>query len=146
MTFKSSARTSSRTTRHVRQRHSTGCGIAAAATLAGISYARAYREYRTLFPDEPSHRTDSPEIRTLVRRFGVRLGRLVRTHRWTMLKRRCLVAVNYDRKTDHWHWVVFEPTEEGGYVLDSKSKRPGGRRQDFRRMRLAWYHMISTQM
>lgn len=131
--------------RHVKQRHSSGCGIAAAAMLTGASYARVLRQYRRLFPDERGYRTEPPDIRRLLTIFGFILGRKVRTRRWTMLRRRALVAINRDRATGYWHWVVFEPQGQGGYVLDPKGKRSGGRRRDFGRMRLTWYHIVSRQ-
>jgi hypothetical protein len=94
---------------HVRQRHSIGCGIAAVAMLSGESYERVLQEYRKLLPRDSSLRTESTHVRQLLARFGVRLGRKVRTRRWAVLKHRALAAINRTPDGYHWHWVVFEP-------------------------------------
>ena len=66
---------------------------------------------------------------------------------WDRISRRALAAVNYKKhgsgkKT--WHWVVFEPDEDGGYVIDPRTRSALQRkRRDFRKaLRLYHYHPI----
>lgn len=116
--------------------------------LAGRSYAAAKRAVAAgKMSVEDRDYTDATDIRAALSLFGLRLTRAVRASSWDRIKQRSLVAVN--RKTHPsgkvtWHWVVFEPDEKGGIVLDPRSRSAlRGRRRDFRKKQRPYlYHAV----
>jgi hypothetical protein len=91
--------------------------------------------------------TAATDLRAGLRQLGWELGRAVRATSWDKIKKRSLVAVNRKRHPAGkvtWHWVVFEPDEEGGFVLDPRLQSAlRGRRRDFRsKQRPYLYHGI----
>lgn len=56
------------------------------------------------------------------------------TH-WESLTELSIVGINYNDKSDTWHWVVYVPSARGGYVLDPRAAVKANRRYDFYRMR-----------
>jgi len=56
------------------------------------------------------------------------------TH-WTSLSALSIGGINYNEEFDTWHWVVYVPTAQGGYVLDPRASVKAHRRYDFHRMR-----------
>ncbi|WP_455202460.1 hypothetical protein, partial [Kaarinaea lacus] len=59
------------------QQESTGCGIASAAAIAGLSYKKAKRLANSLgiHADDSSLWSDTQHVRKLLRHLGVRTGR-----------------------------------------------------------------------
>ena len=135
--------------RHVKQPSGTSCGQACVAMIAGTSYAAAKRAVAAgRVSDEDKDYTDATDLRAGLRQLGWRLGRAVRTTEWGKIKNRSLVAVNRKRHPSGkvtWHWVFFEPDEDGGVVLDPRSQSAlRGRRGDFRkRQRPYLYHGLT---
>lgn len=50
-----------------------------------------------------------------------------------------LLVVNYDDRTDNWHWVVFDRSDADKPILDPQSK---DRRASHQRTRLHSYYRI----
>lgn len=131
-----------RSPRLVKQKRQDDCGIAAVAMIARTSYRKVERKYREVFPGELGFRTKPKDVRKLLKKLEapVRLGPRVPCPRldWPRIKKTALAAINSNKVGDEWHWVVYVHGSPP-YVLDPRI----GRRTDWRRMRLAWYHTLA---
>jgi hypothetical protein len=130
--------------RFVIQEERTGCGIASAAAIAGVSYAAAKKAAHALgiAASDPRLWSDTAHVRRLLRHFGFKTGARERPFRtWDALPDLALLAIKWHRErgVPFWHWVVF--VREGGkaYVLDSKRGLRSNRRTDFGRMKPKWF-------
>ena len=128
--------------RYRHQQDATGCGLACAAMLAGVSYAHVRAQYRALYPRIKGYRTDIRDLRRILESHRVLLGRVRYAKSITRIRSRALVAVRYEPKTGNWHWVVWEPSLEGGLVLDPMSRRRDGNNRSLRNRRPDWYYLI----
>ena len=98
---------------------------------------------RELYGDIDNQRTHAHDLKPILSRHGLRLGRKVESNCWTMLLGRpltALVAIRFRSLAgaDYWHWVIFDGTRGGGTVYDPQK----GIRRDWGRMRLAFYHIV----
>ena len=132
------------------QEERTGCGIAAAAAIAGISYARA----KSMAASLHIHATDSTlwsdtaPVRRLLAQFGRRVAPATQPFRsWNALPDCALLAIKWHREGGQpfWHWVVFVREKGYRYVLDSKRALQTHVRTDFGRMKPKWYLAVSTK-
>jgi len=126
------------------QEERTGCGIAAVAALAGVSYARAKRVavLAGIVAADPLLWSDHGQVRRLLSRFGMRSGQSPRPFRsWNALPARALLAIKWHLRNGHpfWHWAVYVSDGQGGYVLDSKRGLKTHVRRDFGRMKPKWF-------
>ncbi len=126
------------------QQESTGCGIASAAAIAGLSYKKAKRLANSLgiHADDSSLWSDTQHVRKLLRHLGVRTGRGERPFKdWQSLPSCALLSIKWhmDKGKPYWHWVVFAREGEQAYVLDSRKALKNHRRTDFGRMRPKWF-------
>lgn len=128
------------TMRRVVQKDSSGCGIACAAMLGGVTYLRARKKAVELglVPDgDGDYYTESWQLRTLLSELGVNSKRGRKVGQWSSIKSASIVGINYrapNGQDPAWHWVIFVPTEAGGYVLDPLKRIRSARRTDFGRM------------
>lgn len=78
--------------------------------------------------------TSSNQLRKLLIEMNIPTlkGRSVR--KWSSISDTAIIGINYNKKNNSWHWVVFCREEQREYVLDPQSKREV--RTDFGRMRL----------
>lgn len=125
------------------QEERTGCGIAAAAAIAGVSYARAKTVASSLGISAKDERlwSDPAPVRRLLARFGRRVAPTIRPFRsWRALPDCALLAVKWHRKNGRpfWHWVVFVRELDRAYVLDSKRALTAHVRSDFGRIKPKW--------
>ncbi len=127
------------------QEEKTGCAIAAAAALAGISYrlARKVANGMGIFAEDPALWSDTRPIRRLLNRLGISThpGETPFTG-WDTLPDRTLLAIKWhlENGKPHWHWVVFVRKDtHNSYVLDSKKGLTSNVRTDFGRMKPKWY-------
>jgi len=122
----------------------TGCGIASAAALAGLSYGEAKRIAGSLGirAEDETLWSSTSHVRKLLRRLGIRARAGETPFRsWRALPDLALLSVKWhlQRGRPYWHWVVFVRDGEGTYVLDSKKALRNHRRTDFGRMRPRWF-------
>jgi ABC-type bacteriocin/lantibiotic exporter with double-glycine peptidase domain len=126
------------------QEEKTGCGIAAAATLAGVTYRQARRAAGELNISATDARlwSDSIYVRRLLAHFGIHaaMGK-VKFVSWDRLPSTALLAIKWHREKGraYWHWVVFWRGPQGPVVLDSKRSLRMNRRTDFGRMKPKWF-------
>ncbi|HEU4683538.1 MAG TPA: hypothetical protein VFS39_03440 [Nitrospira sp.] len=134
--------------RPVIQEERTGCGIAAVAGVAGVSYAKVRRVAATvgIHAYDPALWSDTKPVRRLLALFGVKAAAATRPFRsWESLPPAALLAIKWRRRNGKscWHWVVFVRGNGGGCVLDSKRSLKRHRRTDFGRMKPKWFLSLS---
>lgn len=132
------------------QQERTGCGIAAVAAIAGVSYDRAKRVARALGISAKDRQlwSDTRYVRRLLSRFGRSAGSSVQQFRaWDALPPLALLAIKWHREggRSFWHWVVFVRERDRRYVLDSKKSLADHVRIDFWRMRPKWYITVDRK-
>ena len=107
------------------QEERTGCGIAAVAAIAGVSYAKAKTVAASLGISSQDRRlwSETIHVRRLLALFGVHAARTTRPFRaWSKLPDCALLAIKWrlEKERPFWHWVVFVRAKDQAYVLDSK--------------------------
>lgn len=126
------------------QQETTGCAIASAAALAGVSYATARKIAAGLgiSAADPSLWSDTGHIRQLLKALGIVASQVETPFRsWDALPDRALLAIKWhkERGVPYWHWVVFVRENDREYVLDSKKGLAKNKRTDFGRIRPRWF-------
>jgi hypothetical protein len=128
----------------------TGCGIAAVAAIAGVSYPKAKAVARSLGirAEDKALWSSTSHVRRLLRRFGRKAGpREIPFRSWKALPDLALLSIKWHRERGrpYWHWVVF--VREGGEacVLDSKKALRTHRRADFGRMKPKWFIPVARR-
>ncbi|PFG10688.1 hypothetical protein ATI45_3156 [Marinobacter sp. LV10MA510-1] len=131
------------------QEEATGCGIAASAALAGVSYAAAQRNANALgiYAADTALWSETEHVRKLLREFGISVSpKETPFESWGRLPDKALMAIKWRMKRGKpfWHWVVF--FREGGQamVLDSKKALKSNIRQDFGRIKPQWYIEVTN--
>lgn len=118
----------------------TGCGIAAVAVLAGVSYAQAKQVANRLdiFADDSKLWSETGYVRKLLKKYGIRSARTEAPFTsWEALPDVALLAIKWHKEGDpaFWHWVVFCRGPRGPVVLDSKRDLRNHERTDFGHMK-----------
>ena len=127
----------------VLQEDRTGCGIAAVATIAGVSYQEAKRVAASLgiVAHDPALWSETAPVRALLARFGATapVG-VVPFSSWEALPDLALLSIKWRWRGDRpvWHWVVFVRIGGQAMVLDSKKGLRRNIRTDFGRMAPKW--------
>lgn len=127
----------------------TGCGIAAAAALAGLSYGRTRAIAKSLgiSVEDDTLWSQTRHVRRLLRHLGVKAGRVEERFRgWEGLPDVALLSIKWHREEGRafWHWVVFVRDARGARVLDSRKGLRRNARTDFGRMRPKWFIAVSS--
>lgn len=133
------------------QKDRTGCGIACAAALAGVSYRRAKAAAGSLgiHADDEALWSDIRYVRRLLARLGRPVAARTRPFRsWAVLPDVALLAIKWHRIRGRafWHWAVFVRKQGRCYVLDSKKKLKSHVRTDFGRMKPKWFLVVKPKM
>lgn len=133
----------------VTQEEPTGCGIAASAALAGVSYAEAKKKANALgiYSADKSLWSETEHVRTLIREFGISVSPKETPFKtWESLPDKARLAIKW--RTEHgksfWHWVVFIREHGEAKVLDSKKALKSNTRKDFGRIKPKWYIEVSN--
>jgi hypothetical protein len=131
------------------QEEVSGCGIAAVAALAGVSYGQAKRRANGLGIEaqDRSLWSDTDYVRRLLKTYGLHASSgEIPFSDWETLPDRALLAIKWHREkgTPFWHWVVFVRDGEDAYVLDSKKALTQNCRRDFGRMKPKWFIPVIT--
>jgi hypothetical protein len=128
----------------------TGCGIAAVAAVAGVSYRQAQRTAKQLgiFAGDRQLWSETGHVRRLLREYCLRPSSTERPFRsWNRLPDLALLAIKWHREKGKpcWHWVVFVRDSEGERVLDSKRSLKRHVRTDVGRMKPKWYIAVAKK-
>ncbi|MGE3154079.1 MAG: hypothetical protein AB7G48_18645 [Nitrospiraceae bacterium] len=129
------------------QEERTGCGIAAVATLAGVTYREARRTaYRLgIVATDPRLWSETAHVRRLLVQYRIRPAKSETPFRsWKALPPLALLAIKWHRVkgTAFWHWVVFHRGPDGPVVLDPKRSLRVHCRTDFGRMKPKWFLLV----
>ena len=125
------------------QEEASGCGIAAAANIAGTSYAamRTQANAMGIFASDPLLWSDTQYVRRLLAQAGIHTAETETPFEsWQALPDLALLAIKHhqDNGRDFWHWVVFQRIDGQAFVLDSASYLPANVRTDFEAMQPKW--------
>lgn len=128
------------------QDDATGCGLACVAMIAGATYAEAKKVALDsgILKLQKTFYTTSNNLIRLLECFDIKakIGRKVSY--WSSIQSVSIVAINFREGSNSWHWVVYVPDENQGYVLDPHKKIKTDQRIDFSRMRLRSYIPIES--
>ena len=129
--------------RPVVQEEVSGCGIASAAAIAGISYQQARQVANSLgvHAADEALWSDPRVIRRLLSRLGFETAHSERRFQgWDKLPDCALLSIKWhlEQGKPYWHWVVFVRDADRQYVLDSKKALNNNLRTDFGRMKPKW--------
>jgi len=131
------------------QEETTGCGIAASAALAGVSYQQAKQTANALgiFADDKSLWSDTQYIRHLLIKLGINTRPQQTSFiNWNQLPDKALLATKWHQQDGRsfWHWAVFVRDGHNAYVLDSKQALKHHTRTDFGRIKPKWFIEVYT--
>ncbi len=134
--------------RLVVQQETTGCGIACAAMLAGISYTKAKQAAKDLgiSPRDPALWSDTQPMHRLLAHLKIKTAqRQTPFTGWEKLPERALLAIKWHRENGVacWHWTVFVRENGKSCVLDPKKTLKHNRRTDLGRMRPKWFITVN---
>ena len=130
------------------QQEITGCGIASAAAIAGISYeaAKATANEMGIYAEDSSLWSDPQHVRELLETLGITTDRDERPFvDWNELPDCALLSTKWhiEKGRPYWHWAVFVREEAEMYVLDSKKGLSTNKRKDFGRIKPKWYIRVN---
>ena len=136
--------------RPVVQEERTGYGIAAAAALAGVSYARAKAVAASvgISAQDPRLWSETAAVRRLLTQFGLRHSPATTPFRsWAGLPECALLAIKWhlEQGRPFWHWVVFVRENDRSYVVDSNPTLKVSLRTDFGRMKPVWFLTVTRK-
>jgi len=122
----------------------TGCAIASAAALGGVSYRKARSVATSLGISVKDERlwSETSHVRRLLKHLGVRIARVKAPFRsWNDLPPVALLAIKWhlEKRRPHWHWVVYVRDQRGARVLDPKKSLRQHARTDFGRIKPKWF-------
>lgn len=130
------------------QEEISGCGIAASAVLAGVSYSEARQKANALgiYAADKALWSETEHVRKLLREFGIAVSPTEKPFSsWERLPDRALSAIKWreEQGKPFWHWVVFVRENGEAKVLDSKKALKSNIRRDFGRIKPKWYIEVS---
>ena len=127
--------------KRILQEDATGCGLACIAMIVGETYADVKKVAleNEILEEKRTFYTKGKHLITLLDYFNFKAKRGRKVNNWSSIQSVSIVAINYRENIDSWHWVVYVPDENKGYVLDPHKKIKNDKRIDFSRMRLRSY-------
>ena len=131
------------------QLETTGCGIAACAVLAGISYLEAKRVANSLgiTAGDQTLWSTTTHVRRLLSHLGIQASAVEMPFTsWDTLPDLVLLSIKWHMKngSPFWHWTVFVRDTSRAYVLDSKKALKNNIRTDFGRIKPKWFIEIPS--
>ncbi|MET0093270.1 MAG: hypothetical protein ABW120_07040 [Sedimenticola sp.] len=132
------------------QEEPTGCAIASAAAVAGITYKKANKIAGGIgvVASDQSLWSSTDPVRRLLRELGVEADKSEKPFfGWDRLPDCALLSIKWHLEDGRpfWHWVVFVREGDRQYVLDSKKGLKRNLRTDFGRMKPKWYIEIKKR-
>lgn len=129
------------------QQETTGCGIAAVATILGKSYPemQAIANALGIHAEDQSLWSDTGYVRRLLTEAGVRVSaEEMPFESWEALPDLALLPIKHHQENgrEFWHWTVFQRVQGEASVLDSASYLPSNIRRDFAEMHPQWFIQV----
>ena len=107
----------------IKQKDRTGCGIACVAMIVNKPYSQIKKKMRSLGCfNKNTFYTEYYDLKKTLKSYKVRTSKIYKKKSWKSMKKDAIVAINYNKKRDTWHWVVFD--KKNNHVLDPNSKKP----------------------
>ncbi|MFI0472682.1 GNAT family N-acetyltransferase [Halomonas sp. HMF6819] len=130
------------------QQEPTGCGIASAATILGLTYEdmKARANAMGIYAEDESLWSSTDYVRRLLAHKHVATSpKELPFTGWQALPDLALIAIKpHQRDGKHfWHWAVFQREKGQAVVLDSASYLPANVRTDFDAMHPAWFIAVT---
>ena len=125
------------------QEEISGCGFAAVAVLAGVSYQEVKRRANAgnIYAEDEKLFSDTNYVRELLAEYKIKCSNKEHPFsKWHLLPDTALLAVKWREINGipYWHWVVFH-RGRCETVLDSKRGLKNNVRTDFGRIKPKWY-------
>lgn len=126
------------------QEEKTGCGIASAAAIAGMSYqaTRAIANRMGIYAEDPSLWSDPQHVRDLLSALDIATDKTEEPFTgWDTLPDCALLSTKWhlENGKPYWHWAVFVREDSKHYVLDSNKRLKCHTRTDLGRIKPKWY-------
>jgi hypothetical protein len=131
------------------QEEITGCAIASAAAIGGISYSDAKKVANSLgiYAQDSALWSQTAYICHLLNKLNIEVNNNKTPFTtWACLPDCALLAIKWhmENSKPYWHWVVFVRKEGVEYVLDSKKSLKTNIRKDFGRIKPKWFMEVTT--
>jgi hypothetical protein len=131
------------------QQESTGCAIASAAAIAGITYkkAKGIANGLGISAQDPALWSQTQHVRTLLKTLGFTTSKGETLFKdWHKLPDCALLSLKWhlEKGKPYWHWAVFVREHGQTYVLDSNRRLKNNIRRDFGRMKPRWFITVNT--
>ncbi|WP_284451443.1 hypothetical protein [Methylophaga thalassica] len=126
------------------QEETTGCGIAACANLAQISYAEAKQLANSLgiYAEDKTLWSETAHVRQLLSALNISASeKQTAFDSWDKLPEKALIALKWHEKAGNafWHWTIFIRQGDDAIVIDSAKRLKSPIRTDFGRMKPKWF-------
>ncbi|MEC9411893.1 MAG: hypothetical protein VX829_04355 [Pseudomonadota bacterium] len=126
------------------QEETTGCGIAACANLAQISYAEAKQLANSLgiYAEDKTLWSETAHVRQLLSALNISASeKQTAFDSWDKLPEKALIALKWHEKAGNafWHWAIFMRQGNDAIVIDSAQRLKSPIRTDFGRMKPKWF-------
>ncbi len=133
--------------RPVVQQEPTGCALACAAMLAGLTYNQARQSAKALgiSAGDAALWSSTRPLRRLLAQLNIKVaGKETPFTSWDALPDCALLAIKWhvENGVPFWHWVLFSRDGGDPCVLDPKKALKTNRRTDFGRMRPRWFIQV----
>lgn len=130
------------------QEEATGCGIASAANILGLSYAEVQAKANSLgiYATDEALFSDTEYMRRLLHAYGVKTSADETAFTsWETLPDIALLSIkhHYENGKPFWHWVVFKRTPAAETVLDSAAYLDNNEITDCSAIKPEWYISVS---
>lgn len=133
------------------QQEQTGCAIASAAAIAGISYTKSKRLANSLgiTAEDSTLWSSTKPVRAILKKLGIKTSPSETPFKnWKSLPNCALLAIKWHKENGvpYWHWVVFVRENGKETVLDSKKALKTNTRTDFGRMKPKWFIEVTNPL
>jgi hypothetical protein len=131
------------------QQEPTGCALASAAAIAGITYKEAKRVANGLGISAQDRElwSHTRHVRELLQTLGFTTSKHETLFKdWHQLPDCALLSLKWhlEKGKPYWHWAVFVRENNQAYVLDSNRRLKNNIRRDFGRMNPRWFITVNA--
>lgn len=133
------------------QEEITGCAIASAAAIAGITYAETKKIANSIgiYAEDSKLWSETAYIRNLLRKLGVETANNEsKFNDWESVPDVALLSTKWhmEKGKAYWHWAVFVREGCEAYILDSKKTLKTNRRTDLGRIKPKWFIEVKIEL